>query len=179
LLEIVSLASAINRGISDKLQTAFPNVTPYKRSLIEPCLSELSHNWICGFTDAEGCFDIKIRAKGSGNYHQVECRFRIVQHIRDRILLELLIPYFGCGKVYIRSNNKAGDYTICNIPNVTNILLPFFDSNPLHSSKLLDYLDFKQVVELVNSKQHLNPEGLSLIRAIKASMNNGRRAKGE
>jgi hypothetical protein len=108
----------------------------------------------------------------------VECRFRIAQHIRDRALLDLFIPFFGCGKVFIRSTNKAGDYYINNIPNVTNILIPFFDRNPLHSSKLLDYLDFKQVVELVNTKQHLNPEGLSLIRTIKATMNNGRRAKG-
>ncbi|GBB89638.1 hypothetical protein RclHR1_16390002 [Rhizophagus clarus] len=52
LLEIVSLASAINRGISDK------------RSLIEPCLSGLSPNWICGFTDGESCLDIKITARG-------------------------------------------------------------------------------------------------------------------
>jgi len=178
LLEIVALASAINRGISDKLQAAFPDVTPYKRSLFEPCLSFLSHYWICGFTDGEGCFDIKITARGNGSYHQVECRFRITQHIRDRVLLELLIPFFGCGKVYIRSNKQASDYTINNIPNATQILVPFFDRNPLHSSKLLDYLDFKQVVELVNSKQHLNPEGLSLIRTIKASMNNGRKAKG-
>jgi hypothetical protein len=108
----------------------------------------------------------------------VECRFRIVQHIRDRVLLKLLIPSFGCGKVYIRSNNKAADYTVNNIPNATQILIPFFDRNPLHSSKLLNYLDFKQVTELVNNKQHLNPEGLSLIRTIKASMNNGRKAKG-
>ena len=84
LLEIVSLASALNRGISDQLQAAFPGVTPYERSLFEPCLSGLSHNWICGFTDAKGCFDIKITARGSDNYHQVECRFRIAQHIRDR-----------------------------------------------------------------------------------------------
>jgi hypothetical protein len=133
LLEIVSLASAINRGISDKLQTAFPNFTPYQRSLFEPCLSGLSPNWICGFTDAEGCFDIKITARGSGSYYQVECRFRLTQHIRDKALLELLISFFGCGKVYIRSTNKAGDYSINNIPNVTNILLPFFDRNPLHS----------------------------------------------
>jgi hypothetical protein len=108
----------------------------------------------------------------------VECRFRIAQHIRDRALLELFIPFLGCGKVYIRSTNKAADYTVNNLPNATKILTPFFDTNPLHSSKLLDYLDFKRVVELVNSKQHLNPEGLSLIRAIKASMNNGRGAKG-
>jgi hypothetical protein len=177
LLEIVALASAINRGISKELQTAFPEVTPYQRSLFEPCLSELSPYWVCGFTDGEGCFDIKVTARGSGSFHQVECRFRLTQHIRDKVLLELLISFFGCGKVYIRSTNKAGDYTINNIPDATNILVPFFDKNPLHSSKLLDYLDFKQVVELVNSKQHLNPEGLSLIRTLKASMNNGRRAK--
>jgi hypothetical protein len=30
LLEIVALASAINRGISDKLQAAFPDVTPHE-----------------------------------------------------------------------------------------------------------------------------------------------------
>jgi hypothetical protein len=57
LLEIVALASAINRGISDKLQAAFPDVNfvprtrgpigqtpgaPCENSLFEPCLSGLS-----------------------------------------------------------------------------------------------------------------------------------------
>ncbi len=41
--------------------------------------------------------------------------------------------------------------------------------------KSLDYLDFKRVHSMLESKLHLTPEGLNDIRAIQAGMNLNRK----
>lgn len=45
---------------------------------------------------------------------------------------------------------------------------------PINGNKLLDYKDFKKVVELMESKSHLTEEGLAKIKVIKAGMNTKR-----
>ena len=42
------------------------------------------------------------------------------------------------------------------------------------TQKQLDYLDWKTIVELKNSGSHKSPEGLNLIKEIKANMNSKR-----
>jgi hypothetical protein len=48
------------------------------------------------------------------------------------------------------------------------------DTYNLHGAKLLDYLDFKKVADMVKVGAHLTPEGLEEIRRIKSRMNTGR-----
>jgi hypothetical protein len=52
-------------------------------------------------------------------------------------------------------------------------IINHFDSYPLISQKLSDYLLFKQAFELVKSKKHLTQSGLKEIVGIKASINKG------
>lgn len=51
-------------------------------------------NWLIGFTDAEGCFYIKI----NHNY-VITLTFSISQHIRDISLLKQFSTYFNCGMI--------------------------------------------------------------------------------
>jgi hypothetical protein len=44
---------------------------------------------------------------------------------------------------------------------------------PLITQKRADYELFKRVVEIINRKEHLTLDGLKMILAIKASLNNG------
>jgi hypothetical protein len=53
------------------------------------------------------------------------------------------------------------------------VIIDHFDKYPLISQKFGDYQLFKQAYELWLNKEHLTPEGLRKIVAIKASMNNG------
>jgi hypothetical protein len=47
------------------------------------------------------------------------------------------------------------------------------DKYPLLTQKKADFLLFKQVVDLINRKEHLTPSGLQQIVNIRASINKG------
>nr|YP_009445557.1 LAGLIDADG endonuclease [Bipolaris cookei]ATV95717.1 LAGLIDADG endonuclease [Bipolaris cookei] len=53
------------------------------------------------------------------------------------------------------------------------VIFQHFDKYPLISQKQGDYLLFKNVLDLIENKEHLTMEGLRKILAVKASMNNG------
>ena len=56
----------------------------------------------------------------------------------------------------------------------TNYVIPFFQAHPLMGAKRDDYNDFVKVAKLMESKAHLNKEGLEQIRSIKSRMNSKR-----
>jgi hypothetical protein len=53
------------------------------------------------------------------------------------------------------------------------VIIDHLDKYPLITQKRTDFKLFKQVVELMNRKEHLTIEGLYEIVAIKSSMNLG------
>jgi hypothetical protein len=53
------------------------------------------------------------------------------------------------------------------------VIIDHLDKYPLITQKLADYILFKQAFELVLRQEHVTPEGLQKIVAIKASMNRG------
>lgn len=52
-------------------------------------------------------------------------------------------------------------------------IVEHFDNYPLMTQKYGDYLLFREVILLMQRKEHLTEEGLNKIVAIKASMNIG------
>ena len=59
LRKIVAIRASMNRGLSEKLKSAFPGVVPVVRPLVENQKIEDTH-WLAGFASAEGCFYINI-----------------------------------------------------------------------------------------------------------------------
>jgi hypothetical protein len=53
------------------------------------------------------------------------------------------------------------------------VIIAHFDKYPLISQKFADYQLFKQIVEMMNRKEHLTIEGLKRIVALRASINKG------
>ena len=101
LRKIVAIKAAINRGLSDVLKKAFPDVVPVVRPLI---LDQkiLDPNWLAGFTDAEGCFLVNVwQNSRSATGYQVKLVFQITKHERDKNLMKSLINLFESGGVYI------------------------------------------------------------------------------
>jgi hypothetical protein len=59
---------------------------------------ELRKDWVSGFIDGEGCFYIGIvKDKAMKLGYSVKLEFSITQHIRDQLLMESFILFFGCG----------------------------------------------------------------------------------
>jgi LAGLIDADG endonuclease len=66
------------------------------------------------------------------------------------------------------------DFMIQDAPSLLNKILPHFEEYPLQNLKRLDFEDFKTAMNLVRTKQHLNPEGLARIKVLAAGINTGR-----
>lgn len=137
----------------------------------------LNPDWVVGFIDGEGCFHVSIpKNKSMKLGYQVSLEFSITQHIRDRELIDELVQFFNCGYVTNDTANKV-QYRIRDKKQLSENLFRFLDHHSLLTIKLLDYLDFKKVHEMVGKGFHLTLEGLDEIRAIQSTMNRNRLLK--
>ena len=164
--KIISIKASMNKGLPEILKLAFPNITG--KVTKEIALSEnLNPNWIRGFTEAEGCFFVKVR---KNNNLVLGCQ--ITQHIRDTLLIKKLIPFFNCGR--LESSNSAINFVVTKLSDISKIIIPFYEKYPLIGSKLKDFEDWKKICQLMKSKSHLNKEGLNEIMKIRLGMNASR-----
>lgn len=172
LKKIVGIKASINRGLSQKLQEAFPSVMPAERPLSHK-ISILNPHWLAGFTSGEGCFFIVIHKSVNSKLGEaVQLRFILVQHIRDIQLMEKIKEYFNCGQ--LQKNNETIQYTVSNFLDLNEKILPFFNKYLIKGVKYNDFLDWSKAAELIKNKVHLTAEGLSQIKRIKEGMNKKR-----
>ena len=174
LRKIVAIKASMNKGLSEELKAAFPNILPVPRpSVLNSKIKD--PNWLAGFTSGEGSFIIKVHNSLTILAGlQVLLKFQLTQHIRDEELMKSLVEYFGCGKYRERKNGLAGDFEITKFTDLVDKVIPFFVKYPIQGVKRLDYLDWCKVAEMMQNKEHLTAEGLSKIRKIKAGINKGR-----
>lgn len=105
--------------------------------------------------------------------YQVQLKFVLSQHIRDKELFEYFVKYLGYG--YIAVNRKGVDFIVTNFSDLKDKFLPLLHlQHPIVGYKYLDYLYFMQAVEMVQKKLHLTEQGLNKLREIQVSMNSGR-----
>jgi hypothetical protein len=64
-------------------------------------------------------------------------------------------------------------YSVNNLEDIINIIIPHFDNYPLLTKKYADFLLFKSAVFLLKDKKHLTLDGLNEIVNIRASMSKG------
>ena len=169
LHEIVGIRASINLGLSEELKSSFPDIVVIKRPLIQNHII-IDPNWLAGFVSGEGCFFINI--KTSSNFRlafQVLLVFKLTQHLRDEQLMKSLVKYLGCGTVSY--DRESISFWVTKFQDITDKVIPFFDEYRIVGVKFQDYLDFKKVAGLMRNRDHLTPEGLDLIRKIKANMN--------
>nr|ADM35368.1 ND5 intron protein [Leptosphaeria sclerotioides] len=174
LEKIVNIKASMNLGLSDMLISEFPGHVPVERPVINNDNVILNPYWISGFVSAEGNFDVRVPSTNSKLGYRVQLRFRISQHSRDLILMQKIIEYLGSGKIYKYAGKSAISLTIVDFKNITNILVPFFNENPIIGIKLHDYLDWCKIHSLMLNRSHLTVEGINSIRKIKSGMNTGR-----
>lgn len=59
LHQIVAIKASMNRGLSEMLKVAFPDIVPVERPKIDSPLTR-NPNWLAGFASAEGCFLVQV-----------------------------------------------------------------------------------------------------------------------
>jgi hypothetical protein len=177
----------MNLGLSDYLKIEFPNYIPVKRPVINT-ENIPDPNWLSGFVAGEGSFDVIITKSDHKIGYKTQLRFRISQHIRDKKLMEAIANYLFSSvryskekkeikNIYKYPNQESVYFYIVNLSEINNIVIPFFEKNPIYGAKYLDYLDWLKIVEIMNEGSgtpHLKMEGLEKIRAIKSKMNSFR-----
>jgi len=133
--------------------------------------------WLVGFVDGEGCFSCPVfRNRSMSLGWQVQPSFAVVQGESSRDVLEEMVRFFGCGKVYVnrRHDNHREHlcrYYVSRFGDLRDVIVPFFQANPLRTAKRENFAKFVEVIELVELRRHLTVPGLIEIAEIVQTMN--------
>lgn len=139
--------------------------------------------WVTGFVDGEGCFSIGfIRQLGGGSRtgyktgFQVSHELAVTQGAQSVSCLNDMCEFFGVGQVVVnrRTGNHKEDlyrYVVRKRRDLIETIIPFFERNPLRSSKRQNFEKFVHCVELIDAGRHLTREGLIEIAQITQTMN--------
>ena len=131
--------------------------------------------WVTGFIDGEGTFHVGILKNATMALGvQVQLQFAITQHIRDILLMENFIPFFGNVGLIVKDGPNKVQYRIRTFKHLP-VLFELLDQYPLQTQKALDAKCFREVYNMMINKEHLTQDGLDKILAIKATMNRSRK----
>jgi hypothetical protein len=135
--------------------------------------------YIAGYVDGEGSFHVAVcRNEGTRAGWQLVPEFHVSQNAERREVLDLIRQRLGCGR--IRENHRASrDTTLVLVVRKRDDLLtrvvPFFEAQPLLSSKQQEFLTFARIVRAMANREHLTVEGFEALKLDALSMNGGGR----
>ena len=111
--------------------------------------------WIVGFIDGEGCFYFYI-GKQTKTTIQLQASLEIAQNTHDILVLEKIKEYLGCGRIKSKDENGSKSnisrLIISNPIDIKTKIIPIFDSYTLRTEKLLDYEDWKKLIDMKYKK---------------------------
>jgi len=139
----------------------------------------LNNEYVIGLVDGEGSFNVRVNE--SGRRAKIELKFSLKLRHQDKMILDELQKFFGCGNVYIQ-RDKRKNHSLCyrfevqNKKEIIEKIIPFFEKNqPKIPSRQKDFELFKEIVDL--SKQ--NPIDFEKIQILKEKMHWGLAAYGK
>jgi hypothetical protein len=168
LEEIISLKSALNLGLSNQVQKAFPNVEPLIRPSYIPSEDPLHPDWVSGFITGDGCLTVSIKST-----NQVIATLDINVNERDEPALIKIQQFFKEGLIYSNPHNKAYSFRITRLAHLTSIIIPHFKSYPLGGNKLNSFNYWAEIVLMLEQKSHLTSDGFTKIRLLVSKLNKG------
>jgi hypothetical protein len=138
----------------------------------------LNDDYLIGFTEGEGMFYIGIvPSKETKTGWQVIYFFKVSQ---NPIGLGVLNPFkdrLGCGYIKQNSQTDATDkslaYVVRDFHSLRDRVIPFFEGKLVIKKDAFE--KFKQVLKLVEEKQHFAVPGITKILDIAYSMNTQKR----
>ena len=181
LVAFYRLIHSLNKNTKLNYSYSHFNLFPLNSNIIQQRnyttdrIITLNPLFVTGFSDAESSFVVTIlknpRYKIGWN---VQARFQIKLHEKDRALLILIQNYFqGIGYISKINSKSTVEFRVSDITSLKNIILPHFERYPLLTNKYKDFIIFKQIVLLMSDNKHTNLEGLKEILEQRASLNWG------
>ena len=159
----------------DWLNTQDPLVNHLK--LPTDCSSLISNSWLSGFLDADGCFYVRV-TEGLRKNH-IAVRVTVDQRIYDsggrsyEPFMKNLKDCF-CASLTTVTKQNSNTYFHLSISSLksVNLLDNYLKNYNLLTSKRLDYLNWSEVLFLINNNQHY--QNISSIKFLKSQMNSRR-----
>ena len=141
-------------------------------------MSRISDDYLVGFTEGEGMFYVGIvPSKETKTHWQVIYFLKVSQNPAGIEVLNHFKNRLGCG--YIKQNSQTDStdkslaYVVRDLPSLRDKIIPFFEGKLVIKKDAFE--KFKQVLELVEEKQHFTVSGMTKILEIAYSMNTQKR----
>ncbi len=84
--------------------------------------------WVAGFIDDKACFHVSVIANNTMKLgFSAALEFSITQHVRDVLLMNRLIEFFGCDYIAINTYSKV-QFRIRDRSDLAIYLFPFLDT---------------------------------------------------
>lgn len=116
--------------------------------------SILSGDYIAGFVDGEGCFNLQFRRDvrheriNKPVYYSWKVQFAIVARKDDKELLKKIQATLNCGYIYYARGDQVR-YSVQDIENLYNIIISFFRKHPLFGKKKKDFELWAEAVGII------------------------------
>ena len=143
---------------------------------LKKAAENLNNYWLSGFTDADGCF--YIRVSKLHNKSRVAFRFSIDQRMQDPMtgksyvyIMDAIANKFKTKNSFI--TRKHGTYFRIEATSKKSLfnVLSYFDLFPLQGIKYLDYIDWKNAINLYEKRIRINSSLLRSLKNLKNNMN--------
>lgn len=125
---------------------------------------KLTKNWIVGFVDGEGHFGVRKTHDNTDLFY-----FGVSQDKLSVSVLYAIKAFFKCGTVQKIGGNRM-EYKVSSKTHLINIIIPFFEKNPLKTKKqasfysmaqkCFDSLQLNRALNLNEQKDPLNSDWL-------------------
>lgn len=140
-----------------------------------------SNAWLSGFIEADGSF--QVRSTSEGKYPvRVECKFEIEQRQKDKSgegldeIMKLMAEYLLSKVKETKKDTKNPKYRVRTTSLLGNkVLIKYLEAYKLFGSKYLDYLNWREVVQMFSKGEHRTQQGRDRIKELKLSMNDNRK----
>jgi hypothetical protein len=135
-------------------------------------------SYISGFVDGEGCFCVSFQPSQRHRLGwEVRPSFSVSQNADRAQLLYTIQERWGCGSIRPDRSDNTLKYEVRNVGQLSNVVLPHFDTHPLLSSKQRDVELFQSVCAAISGGKHRTRTGFAAIVKVAMRMNSSGRRK--
>lgn len=135
--------------------------------LVTPTISDY---WLCGFTDAKGCFSCSLLGNSTAYRFRFKLKLKLalLGCINIPVLTHLTIILGGI----VRSHSVQKEYelTVNGIRNMERVF-NYFDTHQLLTKKAKSYVVWREVHSSLKNREHLSPESRVALKAKTATIN--------
>ena len=129
-------------------------------------------NYIAGFTDGEGSFNVSIKKRlDYKESWKLTASFNVSQ--KDRVILAWIKHILGCGTLRERKDGVVY-YEVTNITSLCDTVIPFFKKFGFRSAyKKHNFRIFSEIVLKMQTGEHNSKEGFQQILELRENLNPG------